>query len=164
MGAAEGLLTSRNLIPRRVATFGNRACLRRSRPGRRTHETQIPLHAIANAPLRSGFVENIYANGPKVFAHEVYVVNGALPNTTFQVSIAVSLNDPTCTAAPVSLGTATLTTNAAGNAKGQVFFTPEGAAFLRHASHGAIWTLSTGGGRDLPDGLHRDRPGLTCTG
>ena len=110
-----------------------------------SHSAQIPLHAVADAPLRSGFVENIHANGPKVFAHEVYMVNGALPNTTFQVSIAVSLNDPTCTAAPVSFDTATLTTNAAGSAKGQVFFTPEGAAFLRNVSHGAIWTLSTGG-------------------
>ena len=54
------------------------------------HSEQIPLHAVTEAPLRSGFVENIHADGPNVFAHELYVVNGATPNTTFQVSIAVS--------------------------------------------------------------------------
>jgi len=105
----------------------------------------IPLQAVADAPLRSGFVENIHANGPIVFAHEVYVVNGATQNTTFQVSIAVSLNDPTCIASPVSFQTATLTTNAAGNGKAQIVFSPEDAAFLRNATHGAIWTLSAGG-------------------
>ena len=110
-----------------------------------SHSAQIPFHPVADASLRSGFVENIHANGPNVFAHEVYVVNGATPNTTFVVSIAVSVGDTTCTATPVSFQTATLETNVAGNAKAEVVFTPEDAAFLRNASHGAIWTLSVGG-------------------
>ena len=109
------------------------------------HSGHIPLHAVANAPLRSGFVENIHANGPNVFAHEVYVVNGALQNTTFQVSIAISRDDPSCTVAPISFDTATLETNGAGNAKAEVFFTPADAGDLRDATHGAIWTLSVGG-------------------
>ena len=39
----------------------------------------IPLHPVGTAPLTTGFVENIHANGPNVYAHEVYVVAGAVP-------------------------------------------------------------------------------------
>ena len=41
------------------------------------HASHLPLHATGSAPLRSGFVENIHANGPTVYAHENYIVNGA---------------------------------------------------------------------------------------
>jgi hypothetical protein len=105
----------------------------------------IPLHPLGDAPLTSGFVENIHANGPNVFAHELYVVNGALANTGFQVSIAVSVGDTTCSAPPVSFETATLQTNAAGNGFADVVFTPEDADGLRNGTHGAIWTLSVDG-------------------
>ena len=80
-----------------------------------------------------------------MFAHEVYVLTGALPNTTFTVSIAVYLNDVTCSTTPLVFPTAELTTSAGGGGKADVFFTPEAAAFLRHATHGAIWTLSANG-------------------
>jgi hypothetical protein len=109
------------------------------------HSQRIPLHPVAGAPLRTGFVENIHANGPKVFAHEVYVLAGGLANTTFTVSIAVYVNDVSCTTTPVVFETAELTTGAGGGGKADVFFTPEAAAFLRHATHGAIWTLSANG-------------------
>ena len=52
---------------------------------------------LEDAPLRSMFVENIHANGPNVFAHEQYVVNGAEPNTTYDVVLTISIGDPTCT-------------------------------------------------------------------
>src|SRR4029453_16622075 len=42
----------------------------------------IPLHPIGTAPLRTGFVENIHANGPNVYAHEGYAVAGAAPRPT----------------------------------------------------------------------------------
>ncbi len=110
------------------------------------HSQHIPLAPLGDASLRSGFVENIHASGPNVFAHEVYVVNGAAADTEFQVSIALFVHDPTCTSSPTGvIPTATLATNAAGNGKAQAFFTPEDAAVLRHASHGAIWQLSVNG-------------------
>jgi hypothetical protein len=109
------------------------------------HSQHIALHPVEDVPLTNGFVENIHANGPRVFAHEVYVLAGALPNTTFTVSIAVYVNDVTCSGTPVVFETAELTTSAGGGGKADVFFTPEGAAFLRHATHGAIWTLSSDG-------------------
>lgn len=110
------------------------------------HSQHTPLHPVGSAPLQNGFVENIHANGPNVFAHEVYVLAGAQPNTSYDVSIAVYVTDPTCSSAsPLVFPTATLTTSAGGGGKADVFFTPEAAAGLRNATHGAIWTLSVEG-------------------
>jgi len=41
--------------------------------------SHIALLPTGTTPLRSGFVENIHANGPNVFAREIYVLNGAQP-------------------------------------------------------------------------------------
>ncbi len=38
------------------------------------HSQHIALNPIGGAPLRSGFVENIHADGPQVYAHELYVL------------------------------------------------------------------------------------------
>jgi hypothetical protein len=35
------------------------------------HSRHIELLPVGGTPLRSGFVENIHANGPNVFAREV---------------------------------------------------------------------------------------------
>ena len=51
------------------------------------HSQHVLLHSAAGAPLRSGFVENIHPNGPMVYAHEVYVLNGAQANTSYQVTL-----------------------------------------------------------------------------
>jgi hypothetical protein len=104
----------------------------------------IPLHPVGTAPLRTGFVENIHANGPNVYAHEVYVVVGASP-MTYDVTIAVYVQDPACSTTPLQIVTATLTTNAEGSGRADVFFSPEDADGLRGASHGAIWSLSVSG-------------------
>lgn len=56
----------------------------------------IALHPVGTAPLTTGFVENIHANGPIVYAHEVYVVVGASPSTSYDVTIAVYVEDPDC--------------------------------------------------------------------
>jgi hypothetical protein len=105
----------------------------------------IELHPVADAPLITGFVENIHANGPNVFAHEVYVLAGATPNTAYDVSIDVYVQDPSCSSTPITFTTATLTTSAGGSGKAEAFFSPEAAAALRHATHGAVWTLSVDG-------------------
>ena len=77
----------------------------------------IPLHPVATAPLTTGFVENIHANGPNVYAHEVYVVVGASPMTSYDVTIAVYVQDPACSTTPLQIVTATLTTNAGGSGR-----------------------------------------------
>jgi len=109
------------------------------------HSSHYDLNAVGAAPLRSGFVENIHANGPNVYAHEVYVVVGASPMTSYDVTIAVYVQDPACSTTPLQIVTATLTTDAGGSGRADAFFSPEDADGLRGASHGAIWSLSVSG-------------------
>src|SRR3954466_4341322 len=67
------------------------------------HSQHLALSAVGSAPLRSGFVENIKAQGPIVYAHEVIVVNGASPNTTYTVTRHFFFLQPDCSGAgPVS--------------------------------------------------------------
>lgn len=91
------------------------------------HSSHYDLNAVDAVPLRSGFVENIHANGPTVYAHEQYVLNGAAPNTTFQVVLMVFPGDPTCSTTPMSIPVATIQTNAAGNGVASHVFTPADA-------------------------------------
>ena len=107
------------------------------------HSGHYAFAPVDGAPLRSGFVENIHPNGPIVFAHEQYVVNGAEPNTTYQVWLAVF--DPTCSTPIFTAETATITTNAAGNGTALHVFTPADAAGLNGLTIGGTWTLTTGG-------------------
>ena len=109
------------------------------------HSGHIPFAPLGAAQLRSGFVENIHANGPNVFAHEQYVVNGAEPNTTYDVVLTISIGDPTCTSPSFAMTTATVTTNAAGNGTADHVFTPADAAGLRGLLLGGMWQLVKGG-------------------
>jgi hypothetical protein len=109
------------------------------------HSQHIALHPVGAEPLRSGFVENIHANGPTIYAHEIYVLNGAGPSTTYQVTLNIFVGDPACRgSAGAVLPTAPITTNAAGNGRADAVFTPSDADGLRHATHGVIWTVSDG--------------------
>ena len=109
------------------------------------HSQHIALQAVGHEPLRSGFVENIHANGPTIFAHEIYVLNGAGPATTYQVTLNIFVGDPACAgSAGAVITTASIITNAAGNGRADAVFAPSDAAALRHATHGVIWTLSDG--------------------
>jgi hypothetical protein len=112
------------------------------------HSSHIELLPTGATPLRSGFVENIHVNGPKVFAHEVYVLNGAQPDTTYQVTLNIFVLDPSCTESrPALVPTAAITTNAAGNGRGDAVFRPADVpATLRNATHGIIWTVSDSSG------------------
>lgn len=110
------------------------------------HSQHVRLHPVAGAPLRSGFVENIHPNGPTVYAHEVYVLNGAQANTSYQVTLLLFPFSTDCSAEPVAIPTATLSTNGSGNGKAQVFFRPTDIGPpLTGASHGLIWQLTAGG-------------------
>jgi hypothetical protein len=79
------------------------------------HTSHAELTPIGSAPLRSGFVNDIHANGGVIAAQERYVLNGAMPNTTYTVALHLSFVDPTCTVVNAVFPTATFTTNAAGN-------------------------------------------------
>ena len=81
------------------------------------HTTHAAVHAVAGAPLQSGFVNDIHSNGTVNSAHEEYHLNGAQPNTTYQVQLVIY---PTtnCTGAPfLVFPTSQLTTNGSGGGK-----------------------------------------------
>jgi hypothetical protein len=116
------------------------------------HSSHYNLTAVNEAPLRSGFVENIHANGPDIYAHEQYVLNGAAPNTTYDVGLMIFPGDTTCSSTPMSISTATIQTNAAGNGVASHVFTPADADGLRGMTVGGIWTISSGSTADYQTG------------
>ena len=79
------------------------------------HSTHIPLSPVTNAPLRSGFVENIHANGPRIFAHENYQLNGAQAKITYYVSINFFGTDDCSGPIGATFDEAMFMTNSAGN-------------------------------------------------
>ena len=104
----------------------------------------------AGAPLRSGFVQNIKANGPTIYAHEVYVLNGAAPRARYTVTNHFFFDDPAC-ADPANdspTDTAELRTNRAGNARADVFFVPADVAGFEGV-HGVRWTIKNAAGQDV---------------
>ena len=119
------------------------------------HSQHLALTPTADAPLRSGFVQNIHANGPTVYALERYQLNGAVPDATFQVTLEVHVFDPDCSG-PIGalIPTDTFTTNAAGNGLGSARFTPEDVAAFPTGTHGVDWVVT--------DGTHEYRTGCTA--
>jgi hypothetical protein len=110
------------------------------------HTEHLALTPVGGAPLRSGFVQNIKAQGPNVYAHELFVLNGAAPNTTYTVTRRFFFLAPECDGTLVfPSDLTTLETNRAGNAKDDIFVTPEEAAGLAGV-HGVLWTVRDGSG------------------
>jgi hypothetical protein len=109
------------------------------------HSEHIALASVGGAPLQNGFVENIHVNGPQVYAMEQYVLNGAIPDTDYQVSIQIYYQDPSCSTSPlITLTTAAFRTNASGNGNARAVYTPADAAPLRGMTHGAVWEITSG--------------------
>jgi hypothetical protein len=109
------------------------------------HTGHIELAPLASAPLSSGFVQNIHANGPNVYAHEIYQLNGAEPSSSFQVVLSIWTANTSCSGEPaLQLPTAVVTTNGAGNGLADVVFTPADADGLRGLTVSAMWTLWNG--------------------
>jgi hypothetical protein len=110
------------------------------------HSEHLPFVAVGGAPLHYGFVENVHPNGPQVYAHEMYSLKGALPNTTYQVFLLVHLGDPGCDASTATnFGFTELTTNAAGNGTADRFI-PSVPDAIRNQTHGVRWEVRTIGG------------------
>ena len=108
------------------------------------HSQHVALSPTGGAPLRSGFVENIHADGPNVYAHEQYFVNGAEPDTTYQVVLMIFPLDTTCSSSSITIPTALIATNAAGNGSADHVFTPADADGLRGLTVGGMWLLMKG--------------------
>ncbi len=114
------------------------------------HSTHITLSpAPGTTSGGSGFVENAHANGPRVYAHEQYHLRHATAGTSYTVTLHIYGTDTSCadTSLVMDLDSATLTTNAAGNASGSHVFSPGDAAGLpKNVPLGIIWTMSAGTG------------------
>ena len=111
------------------------------------HSTHADLRPVGGAPLRSGFVQIDHANGPVVFAHDNYVLNGASPNTTYTVTLHLSFAaDTTCSSPFVDAPVAQLETNDAGNGKADAVFTPEGIGALgvHNSTVHVVFTIGSG--------------------
>jgi hypothetical protein len=101
-----------------------------------------PDGALAGHPvLRSGHVVDIHPNGPVNGAHERYQLNGAKPNTAYEVVLRVFTDN--CGGTPSSLDrlqTVTLTTDQHGDAQGKFDF-PAGPPRSKPLFVGVRWTL-----------------------
>ena len=109
------------------------------------HTQRIPLSAVADAPLTSGAVIDIHTQGPTVYAQERYVLVGAEPGTTYQVTLLV-YSDPDCAALLFPIPTATMTTNAAGNTHGKATFYPQDVEGLPRTTYYIDWQIGVQGG------------------
>jgi hypothetical protein len=111
------------------------------------HSEHLDLAAVGGAPLRSGFVQNIKAEGPRIYAHEIFVLNGARKRTVYTVTRDFFFQDPECAGSLVfhDVDIAELRTNASGNARGDVFVEPAEVAGFEGV-HGVEWTVRDAAG------------------
>src|SRR3954447_21965673 len=79
------------------------------------HTSHAAVHSVAGAPLRSGFVNDMHSNGAVNSAREEYHLSGAQPGTSYQVQLVI-FGSQSCAGAPfLTIPTALVTTNNAGN-------------------------------------------------
>jgi hypothetical protein len=109
------------------------------------HTQRFPLFAVADAPLKSGAVIDVHTEGPKIYAQERYVLVGAEPGMTYQVTLLV-YSDPGCAGLLFPVPTATMTTNAAGTAHGKATFYPQDVEGLPRTTYYLDWQVSVQGG------------------
>jgi hypothetical protein len=110
------------------------------------HTEKLPLAAVGDGPLHSGFVLNIKAQGPTIYAHEVYVLNGATPHETYTVTNNFYFADPECIGTDVFLiDTAVMTTGPRGNARADMVIVPADVEGFE-GIHGVIWTVRDSNG------------------
>ena len=104
------------------------------------HTEHLELSGVGGAP-GGGMVVNIHPNGPSVYAHEIYTLRHAVPGT-YQVVLNLFPTSLDCTGSSAAIPTATITTNASGNGRADVKFTPADAAALRGMTISIKWTVA----------------------
>ena len=100
---------------------------------------RLALQGVGGAP-GGGMIVNVHANGPNVYAHEIYTLNHAVPGT-YQVVLNVYPGSLDCRGTPIMLPTAEITTNAVGNGRADATFTPEMVGELRGSTVSISWTV-----------------------
>ena len=104
------------------------------------HTERLALRGVGGAP-GGGMVVNIHANGPNVYAHEIYTLRHAVPGD-YQVVLNIYPGRLDCSGTPIMLPTAEITTNAVGNGRADVKFTPEMVGELRGSTLSISWTVT----------------------
>jgi len=103
------------------------------------HTERLELTGVGGAP-GGGMVVNVHANGPNVYAHEIYVLRHAVPGM-YQIVLTVFPSQD-CTGTSMPIPTAMIETNATGNGRADVKFTPEDVAPFRGTTVSIIWTAT----------------------
>ena len=104
------------------------ATLAAAAPSPAQHFALMPL---GGEPLQQGFVEVIHPNGPQVYTHHVYKLNGARSDQAYLVVISIWTSSLACSGDPqFVLPSAVLVTNASGNGEADAVFDPELVAAL----------------------------------
>jgi hypothetical protein len=104
------------------------------------HSERLELKGLAGAP-GGGMVVNVHTNGPQVYAHEIYTLRQAVPGT-YQVILNVFPTSLDCTGMALAVPTATLETNARGNGRADLKFTPEDVTGFRGMTFSLSWTVT----------------------
>jgi hypothetical protein len=104
------------------------------------HTERLELRGLSGAP-GGGMVVNVHPNGPIVYAHEIYVLSGAVAGT-YQVELHIFPASLNCSGGGAVLRTATIETNANGNGRADVKFTPANVAGLRGQTVSINWTVT----------------------
>lgn len=104
------------------------------------HTERLELAGLAGAP-GGGMVVNVHTNGPQVYAHEIYTLRDAVPGT-YRVTLNVFPMSLNCMGTALAFPTATLVTNARGNGRADVKFTPEDVAGFRGMTFSLSWTVA----------------------
>jgi hypothetical protein len=129
---------------------------------------------INGAPLAWGAVHSASSRDTKVFAHERYVLSGAIPDATIEVRLLVYPFDPTCSSRPLLFAATPLHTDRRGDGSAGLAIRREDVpGAVRNASHGLRWEIWHG---DVPlyrtgcvsvtvsdGGSLRDGPGVEAT-
>ncbi len=108
------------------------------------HTSHAAVHSVAGAPLRSGFVNDMHSNGAVNSAREEYHLSGAQPGTSYQVQLVIFASQ-TCAGAPfLTIPTAVVTTNGAGNGNAGATFAA-GPANDPPLQVGIVWQFLSNG-------------------
>jgi hypothetical protein len=108
------------------------------------HTSHAAVHSVAGAPLRSGFVNDMHSNGAVNSAREEYHLSGAQPGTSYQVQLVIFASQ-SCAGAPfLTIPTALVTTNEAGNGNASATF-PAGPPNNPPLQVGIVWQFLSNG-------------------
>ena len=105
------------------------------------HTTQYPLSSVADGSVH-GWVIDIHAQGPRIYAQERYLLRDVSPGQTYVMNL-YAYADADCSDLVVSVpGTATLTANVSGNAHAGTTFDPAAVEGLPRTTYHLRWQVT----------------------